>query len=49
MIAPQTALILVALPILYVVGRLVWVARIDLGGGGAAPAEPPATAPEAAS
>jgi NADH-quinone oxidoreductase subunit M len=49
-IAPQTALILVALPILYVVGRLVWVARIDLGGGGAAPAaEPPATAPEAAS
>jgi NADH-quinone oxidoreductase subunit M len=29
-IAPQTALILVALPILYVVGRLIWVARIDL-------------------
>jgi NADH-quinone oxidoreductase subunit M len=49
-IAPQTALILVALPILYVIGRLVWVARIDLGGGGASPAaEPPATAPEAAS
>jgi NADH-quinone oxidoreductase subunit M len=29
-IAPQTAFILVALPILYVVGRLIWVARIDL-------------------
>jgi NADH-quinone oxidoreductase subunit M len=29
-IAPQTALILVALPILYVVARLIWVARIDL-------------------
>jgi NADH-quinone oxidoreductase subunit M len=31
-IAPQTALIAVALPILYVVGRLIWVARIDLSG-----------------
>jgi NADH-quinone oxidoreductase subunit M len=51
-IAPQTAVILVALPILYALGRLVWVARIDLGGGGtgsAPAAEPPATAPEAAS
>jgi hypothetical protein len=33
-IAPQTALIMIALPILYVVGRLIWVARIDLTGGG---------------
>jgi NADH-quinone oxidoreductase subunit M len=51
-IAPQTAFILIALPILYVVGRLVWVARIDLGGGAGKPAggaEPPAVAPEAAS
>jgi NADH-quinone oxidoreductase subunit M len=31
-IAPQTALILIALPILYVIGRLIWVARIDLSG-----------------
>ena len=35
-IAPQTALILIALPVLYVVGRLIWVARIDLTGGGGA-------------
>jgi NADH-quinone oxidoreductase subunit M len=52
-IAPQTAFILIALPILYAVGRLVWVARIDLGGGGGTTAtggaEPPAVAPEAAS
>ncbi len=33
-IAPQTALIAIALPILYVIGRLIWVARIDLSGGG---------------
>jgi NADH-quinone oxidoreductase subunit M len=33
-LAPQTVVILVALPILYVVARLIWVARIDLGGGG---------------
>jgi NADH-quinone oxidoreductase subunit M len=33
-IAPQTALVLVALPILYVIGRLLWVARIDLSGHG---------------
>jgi NADH-quinone oxidoreductase subunit M len=32
-IAPQTALIAIALPILYVIGRLIWVARIDLSGG----------------
>jgi NADH-quinone oxidoreductase subunit M len=31
----QTALLLIALPILYVIGRLIWVARIDLSGGGA--------------
>jgi NADH-quinone oxidoreductase subunit M len=31
-IASQTALVLVALPILYVIGRLIWVARIDLSG-----------------
>jgi NADH-quinone oxidoreductase subunit M len=33
-IASQTALVLVALPILYVIGRLIWVARIDLSGQG---------------
>src|SRR6185369_12459289 len=33
-IAPQTALIAIALPILYIVGRLIWVARIDLSGRG---------------
>ncbi|HUQ79227.1 MAG TPA: NADH-quinone oxidoreductase subunit M [Patescibacteria group bacterium] len=38
-IPPQTALIAIALPILYVVGRLIWVARIDLSGGGG-PARP---------
>jgi NADH-quinone oxidoreductase subunit M len=32
-IAPQISLVLVALPILYVIGRLIWVARIDLSGG----------------
>ena len=37
-LAPQTVVILVALPILYVVGRLIWVARIDLSGGGGASA-----------
>jgi NADH-quinone oxidoreductase subunit M len=30
-IAPQIALVAIALPILYVIGRLIWVARIDLG------------------
>jgi NADH-quinone oxidoreductase subunit M len=34
-IATQTALVLVAVPILYVIGRVIWVARIDLSGGGA--------------
>jgi NADH-quinone oxidoreductase subunit M len=34
-IAPQTALILIAVPILYGIGRLIWVARIDLRGGSA--------------
>ena len=33
-IAPQTALIAIALPILYIVGRMIWVARIDLSGRG---------------
>jgi NADH-quinone oxidoreductase subunit M len=52
-LAPQTVVILVALPILYVVGRLIWVARIDLSGGGGsggvhADADA-ATSPEAAS
>ena len=50
-IAAQTGLILVALPILYVLGRLVWVARVDLGGGGGTTTavEPVPPAPEAAS
>ena len=51
-LAPQTVVILIALPILYVVGRLIWVARIDLSGSG--PADDgdtahPATSVEAAS
>ena len=29
-IAPEAALIAIALPILYVIGRVIWVARIDL-------------------
>jgi hypothetical protein len=33
-VAPGAALIAIALPILYVIARLVWVARIDLSGGG---------------
>jgi NADH-quinone oxidoreductase subunit M len=46
-LAPQTVVILVALPILYVVARLIWVARIDLtgGGGSGAPADPDAAHP----
>jgi NADH-quinone oxidoreductase subunit M len=51
-IPAQTALILIALPILYVIGRLIWVARIDLTGGGPerpeSPGEP-GTAVEAVS
>jgi NADH-quinone oxidoreductase subunit M len=39
-IGPQAALLAIALPVLYVVGRLVWVARLDLGG----PREPAAPA-----
>jgi NADH-quinone oxidoreductase subunit M len=39
-LAPQTVVILVALPILYVLARLIWVARIDLTGGGGSPADP---------
>jgi NADH-quinone oxidoreductase subunit M len=52
-IAPQTALIAIALPVLYVVGRTIWVARIDLSGrgpgSGEAAAPDPGTAVEAAS
>jgi hypothetical protein len=52
-IAPQTALIAIALPILYIVGRTIWVARIDLSGrgpgAGEAAAPDPGTAVEAAS
>jgi NADH-quinone oxidoreductase subunit M len=58
-IPPQTALIAIALPILYVLARLIWVGRIDLTGGGGAerpdsPGEPgtggePGTAVEPAS
>jgi NADH:ubiquinone oxidoreductase subunit 4 (subunit M) len=33
-VAPQTAAVLIALPILYVIARLIWVARIDLSSGG---------------
>jgi NADH-quinone oxidoreductase subunit M len=33
-LSPQTALILIALPVLYVIARLIWVARIDLSGRG---------------
>ena len=33
-IAPPTAVVLIALPILYIIGRLIWVARVDLSGGG---------------
>jgi NADH-quinone oxidoreductase subunit M len=39
-IGPQAALVAIALPVLYVLGRLVWVARLDLGG----PREPSASA-----
>jgi NADH-quinone oxidoreductase subunit M len=47
-IAPQVAAILIGAPILYVVARLIWVARIDLGRGGGSALEPVAS-PEAAS
>ena len=40
-VPPQIAFLAIALPILYVIARLVWVARVDLaGGGGAAPSDP---------
>ena len=50
-LAPQTVVVLVALPILYVIGRLIWVARIDLtgGGGSASASEPQSSAVEPAS
>ena len=45
-LATQTAVVLIALPILYVIGRLIWVARIDLSGGagGGSAVEPVASA-----
>ncbi len=43
----QSALIAALLLVAYVVARLVWVARIDLTGGGAAPAGEPAPEPAA--
>jgi NADH-quinone oxidoreductase subunit M len=43
-LATQTAVVLIALPILYVVGRLIWVARIDLTGGGPAATDDPGPA-----
>ncbi|HEY3164664.1 MAG TPA: NADH-quinone oxidoreductase subunit M [Candidatus Limnocylindrales bacterium] len=48
-ISPQTAAILIAAPILYVVARLIWVARIDLGGGGGSTAIEPVASVEGAS
>jgi NADH-quinone oxidoreductase subunit M len=46
----QTAVVLIALPILYVVGRLIWVARIDLSGGaGGGSAVEPVASTEGAS
>jgi NADH-quinone oxidoreductase subunit M len=39
-ISQPAAVIAIALPILYLVGRLIWVARIDLSGGGPAAGEP---------
>jgi len=40
-VAPEIALVAIALPILYAIGRLIWVARIDLTGEGSSiePAE----------
>ena len=50
-LATQTAVVLIAVPILYVVGRLIWVARIDLSGGAASggSAVEPVTSVEGAS
>jgi NADH-quinone oxidoreductase subunit M len=49
-VAPGVAFVAIAIPILYAIGRLVWVARIDLGGGGGArtTAIAETSAPEAA-
>jgi hypothetical protein len=49
-VAPGIAFVAIAIPILYAIGRLVWVARIDLGGGGGArtTAIAETSAPEAA-
>jgi NADH:ubiquinone oxidoreductase subunit 4 (subunit M) len=46
-LATQTAVVLIAAPILYVVGRLIWVARIDLAGGGASGGSAVETVPSA--
>ena len=50
-LATQTAVVLIAVPILYVVSRLIWVARIDLSGGAASggSAVEPVTSVEGAS
>ncbi|HEV7809170.1 MAG TPA: NADH-quinone oxidoreductase subunit M [Candidatus Limnocylindrales bacterium] len=47
-VPPQAALIAIALPILYVIARVAWAARIDLSGGGRAggAGEPATTAVE---
>jgi NADH-quinone oxidoreductase subunit M len=46
-LATQTAVVLIALPILYVIGRLIWVARIDLSSGGASGGSAIESAPSA--
>jgi NADH-quinone oxidoreductase subunit M len=47
-VPPGSALIAIALPILYVIGRLVWVARIDLSGRGRGAGDTAVTPVEAA-
>jgi NADH-quinone oxidoreductase subunit M len=47
-IPPQAAFVAIAVPIVYVIARLIWVARIDLGGGGRSDAGEPAAAVEPA-
>ena len=34
LVPPQIAAVAIAVPILYAIARLIWVARIDLSGGG---------------
>jgi NADH-quinone oxidoreductase subunit M len=43
-LSTQTAAILILAPLLYVVARTIWVARIDLGGGGGSAIEAVASA-----